>query len=1149
MEQYIIEAVLALKDNLSKGVSTAVGAVGTLGGAVGKATNATADFSKKTGAAVTGAGAAITAFGVGSLKEFGMFEMSLNKAAVVAGGTSKDIGGLADVANRMGAELPISAQDAADAMIEMAQNGANLDSIKKQFPAIAQAATAAGEDLQVTAGVVQQAMTIWGDSLESPEQAASILVQTANMSNASIADMKQALATIGGTAKNAGMGLDETAQAIGLMTNQGFSAAEASQDLNHAILQMLAPGKKAKETMAELGLSFVDSNGKMKPFKQILLETAKATEGMGEAQKIAALKNIFHTSGMKAMLPLMDSVKNTTGDATKSWDAYAKKIQETSGTTEAAKKTLQSQAEDMQQNVGSKIEQVGGNWEALRNKAMASEKGMSSAMLDNINDMLEWATISDSKTAEIARSFVGLAPVIGPALSGVGMAMLGFSGILRTVSSVAKIAGSAIKGIGKAASLIGKGVSFAVTKLLGLTFASKKAGDSSDALGKKSKNSSSGIKTLAAKAKATMMTLVGFGIAALGTGAGVGAATIGISKMVDSLARLAETGAPGIAVLSILSGAFVASSLAMIPLLKSLTLSGKKAADFRQNLQTLGNTALKIGGSIALATGGFSMLINAITELSKQGEIGIVTLLTTTGAIAGLAGVFAILGPRLNAAVPGMAAFSGVVLSTGAAVSGITLSLSVLIATIGSVVQKFKELNVSGGDVVSTLGGIGRGVGTMIAQFMLAVATAIPQLITTLIGGLTQVSTALATAMPMFITNGMKIIMSIVDGVTQAIPELTAKALELLTKFLTALAQGMPRVLKAGSDLIVNILKGLTQNLPRILDAGSKLILTLLDGIARNIQKVIEKGAEILTNFLNGIASKLPDLITAATNVITKFIDGITKNLPKIIDSAIKLIGAFLDGLTKAIPKIAEKAIDAVLQFTYGVGRVLGKVLTSGDDLIANFIKGIADGISGSKEKGKENAEGVAEGIKNFSLFDVGKDLITGFWNGIVDKWNWLVSKVQRMTSDLVDGFKSALGIHSPSRVMRDEVGRYLTQGLGLGMTSEIPWLMKQADLLTKAATPSDTTVGFNVYSTISKMSTPDEISKMKDFNRSFELTKSANISGAVENKVVVDTPNKQPAQINIQLGKQSWNAFVDDINNTMNQNSRISNAFGFGGA
>lgn len=82
------------------------------------------------GTGMTVAGAAVTAMGVKSLDSFGKFEASLNQAAVVAGGTAKDIGQLDDLANKMGADLPLSAQDCADAMIEMARNGASIGDIK-----------------------------------------------------------------------------------------------------------------------------------------------------------------------------------------------------------------------------------------------------------------------------------------------------------------------------------------------------------------------------------------------------------------------------------------------------------------------------------------------------------------------------------------------------------------------------------------------------------------------------------------------------------------------------------------------------------------------------------------------------------------------------------------------------------------------------------------------------------------------------------------------------------------------------------------------------------------------------------------------------------------------------------------------------------
>ena len=392
------------------------------------------------GTGMTVAGAAISAMGVKSLKSFGQFEASLNQAAVVAGGTAKDIGQLDDLANKMGADLPLSAQDCADAMIEMARNGASIGDIKKQFPAIAQAATAAGADIKVTAGVVQESMNIWGKSLDSPQQAAAILVQTANASNASIEDMQQALATIGGPAGQAHMSMQVVSESIGLLTNKGFSAAQASMDLGHAITQMMAPSAIAKKAMNDLSISFTDAQGNMKKFPDILRDLNQALDKLSPDEKAQKLKALFGASGMQAILPLMDSVKNKTNDTKVSWDAYAKAQEKAAGSTKKSTQSLKDQANEMQKNVGSSIEQLGGNWESLRNKSMKSAQDINGSLIQNANQIMQWATTSNSGIAQFTRGFIGLSPSIGAATTSVGL-------FLRNAKTIAGTLSGGITGI------------------------------------------------------------------------------------------------------------------------------------------------------------------------------------------------------------------------------------------------------------------------------------------------------------------------------------------------------------------------------------------------------------------------------------------------------------------------------------------------------------------------------------------------------------------------------------------------------------------------------------------------------------------------------------------------------------------------------
>ena len=420
-ESYTVEAKLVADlGGYTNNMSKAASQMSDFEKTTSSATSKISDHLNSLGKGMAVAGAAITAIGVKSLKSFGDFQASLNQAAVIAGGTSKDIKGLADVANKMGADLPLSAKDAADAMVAMARDGASIGTIKKEFPAIAQAATAAGSDLQATASIVQQSMNLWGKSLKIPQRAAAILTQTANVSNASIEDMQQVLADVGGTATTVGYSMQDVATAVGLLTNRGIPAAQAAQNLNFAITRMIKPSLSAQGVMQELGLSYYDTSGNMKSLSQVAQELNGKTKGLSKEQKNLYLTTLFGQAGFKVMSGLMAATADQTGSATTSWEGMSKAITDASKDGATATDFLQNQAAEMQKNVGSKLEQVSGNWEALSNTAQDKSSGVSIAFLDMTNAALNWANQSHSPFAQVIQDFIGLAPVIGPATAAIG---------------------------------------------------------------------------------------------------------------------------------------------------------------------------------------------------------------------------------------------------------------------------------------------------------------------------------------------------------------------------------------------------------------------------------------------------------------------------------------------------------------------------------------------------------------------------------------------------------------------------------------------------------------------------------------------------------------------------------------------------------
>lgn len=966
------------------------------------------------GKAMTVAGAATTAMGMKSVKSFGDFQASLNQAAVIAGGTAKDIDGLSDVANRMGAVLPISAQDAADAMVEMARNGASLDDIKKQFPAIAEASTAAGSDLQTTAGVVQQAMNIWSDSLKSPQQAAAILVQTANASNASIEDMQQALATIGSTAKMAGMDMGTTAEAIGLLTNRGFSAAQASDDLNHAITQMLAPSSIAKKQMDALGLTFVDSAGKMKPFPQILQEIADKTNGMGEAQKTAALKAMFGASGMKAIAPLLDAINNKTGDAKNSWSAYAAEQDKAASSTAKATKFLSDQAADMQQNIGSKIEQVGGNWEALRNKAMAAKGGVNSALLDMINQTLEWATTSNSSTAQVIKSFIGLSPVIGPAVTAVGA-------FTTNLGKIIGIGGSVIGTIGN----------------LGKTFIAIKTAS----------NMSSAVTALKSLGKESLI-------------AKTAAVALSAGMKIAAAAQWAFNAAASANPYVLIAAAIAAVVTALVLFFTKTKMGQQLWSNFVNFLKTAWQGLVSVAQTVWNAiTQAFQKPINII----KTAWSGIKDFFNQLwqGITSTAQGVW-------NSFIQGMTPIIESIKNLWSALAGFFSTLwqgivtgaqgiwQTMVTIFTPIVEAIKAIWQPIGEFFSTLW---QGIIT-VAQ------TAWQGLITVIQGVWTNIQTVVQTAIQVLSTviqTGMQVIQTVWTTIWNVIKTVVQTVWTVISTIVSTTINAIAGVIQAVTAAIQgdwsgawNAIKGVTE--------------TVWNGIKTVVTTTINGIRSVITSVMNGIRS----VMTSVWNGIKSVTSSVWSGIKSVVSSSMSTIRSVVSSMMNAVRSVFSSGWNAAQSVT-----------SSGIHTAVNVVRSAAS-----------------------SMVSAGRNFVMGFVNGIRGAIGAAASAAANMARSAMNAAKSALGIHSPSRVMRDQVGYYVAAGFAKGMNDNTNLIDKAANNLAAHAMPS-----VDISSSINGVLSHGNISN--------------NIGGTIDHQLNI---NQQPAYINLSLGGTEYRAFVDDI-------------------
>lgn len=837
-----------------------------------KAADQTASFSSKVGAVTSGVGksmavigGATTALGVSSVKSFGDFQASLNKAAVTAGGTSKDISGLADVANKMGADLPLSAQDSADAMIEMAQAGADVGQIKEQFPAIAEASTAAGSDLIQTASVVQNAMNIWGDSLESPKQAAAALTLTANASNASVEDMQQALATIGGSAKASGMSLQTTSTAIGLITNRGYSAAQASQDLNHAILQMQAPSKVAKAAMDNLGISFTDAQGNMKPFPTILEEISKSMDGMTSSEKQKNLKAMFGTAGMQAINPLLDSIKDKSGKVNTSWDAMFQTIQNGSYDAKAATKTLDSQASEMQKNIGSKIEQIGGNWEALRNKSMNSKNGVVGAMIDMINNTITWATTSNSWIAKVIRGFVGLSPVLGPAL-------VIFGGLLIATVKVASAVGKLAKGFYS----IGKAVVGLVAKLFGVA-------TGNTAVGATSEGAAVGEKAVGKNAEKSTGQMIAMGFAALEIAAGFALVIASLAVLVLAIAQLAKQGMDGVvalvafgATVAVLAGVFALLGPVLTANAVGLIAFGAAVVAAGAGVALFGAGILAMGAGLILAGKGVTALVNAFILLGNN--IGLV--IPMMGAIG--AGMSALLSGILNAVITNVPLIGQAFITLGETI------LNVIVTLTPQIIQTFM---------------------TLLMALINAIVTYAPQITEAFAQLIIGILNTITTYLPQLITAGSNLIVAFLNGIAQNLPNIITAAVNVIVAFINGIANNLGRIIDAGINLLAKFILGIANAMPRLASVAVQAVEKFVYGVGNALGQVLASGTKLIGIFVKGILDGLTGSRNSGTKNANAVKDGISGI--SLFGAGQSIINGFLNGM--------KSAYSAVQSFVSGI--------------------------------------------------------------------------------------------------------------------------------------------------------------------------------------------------------------------------------------
>lgn len=291
-----------------------------------------------------------------------------------------------------------------------------------------------------------------------------------------------------------------------------------------------------------------------------------------------------------------------------------------------------------------------------------------------------------------------------------------------------------------------------------------------------------------------------------------------------------------------------------------------------------------------------------------------------------------------------------------------------------------------------------------------------------------------------------EVVKPISDGLTESLLPAAISAIEQLTQGFEE--NGVAGMIQAAGNIVNGLFTGIMENAPMLISTGMELLNQFLLGVATGIPALLTKGFEMVTQLVIGILQNLPQLITQGVAVITNFVNGLLSSLPSVLQSGVQMILRLVDGIINNLPAIVSAAAQAIARFVASIASNLPQILSTGIKIIGELASGLIRAIPNLVGKIPQIISSIKNAFLSVDWLSVGVNIIKGIASGVASAAGQLVDAAVSAATDALNWVKSKLGIHSPSRVFRDQVGKNMALGIGVGFEDNIPYkdMEKQAN-------------------------------------------------------------------------------------------------------
>lgn len=290
------------------------------------------------------------------------------------------------------------------------------------------------------------------------------------------------------------------------------------------------------------------------------------------------------------------------------------------------------------------------------------------------------------------------------------------------------------------------------------------------------------------------------------------------------------------------------------------------------------------------------------------------------------------------------------------------------------------------------------------------------------------------------------IVQMVVSLTENLLPQIMQLAVDLIITLATGISENLPTLLESAGEILNTLIDGIVSILPTLIPVALDLIMTLTTAILNNLPTILDMGIKMLMSLVQGISSMLPELIPLAIDAVLNLVETLLDNIDLIIDTGMGLLLALADGLLDALPKFIEKAPVIIDKLITAISNNMPKIIETGIELTIQLAWGLIKAIPQLVSKIPQIITSLVNGFNNYwsKIGDIGKNLVDGIWEGINGSIDWIKNKIKGWVGDVTSFIKKVLGINSPSRVFKEEIGTNMALGVGEGFADTMEDVSKE---------------------------------------------------------------------------------------------------------